>query len=196
LEIPPQYYLKRGYSAKILDEFDVGLCKNPNKPMTGRVVVPVYDNDGKFMVGCSGRAIDDSLPKWKHSHNFSPPNFLYNFWRAKNSIKKTRTAILVEGPGDVWRLEEAGLDNSLALFGCQLHDPQQVILEKSGAMNLVVLLDNDEAGTLGKQYIQKTLSRSYNLFFPNFFAKDVGELSTSQVKEILDPIINNLKDKY
>lgn len=164
--------------------------------MAGRVVVPVYDNDGKFMVGCSGRVIDNIEPKWKHSHNFSTANFLYNFWRAKNSIKKTRTAILVEGPGDVWRLEEAGFDNSLALFGCQLHDPQQVMLEKSGAMNLVVLLDNDEAGTLGEKNIKKTLSRSYNLFFPNFFAKDVGELSTEQVKEILDPIINKLKDKY
>ncbi|NDC71851.1 MAG: hypothetical protein EBZ62_00150, partial [Sphingobacteriia bacterium] len=37
---------------------------------------------------------------------------------------KSHTAIIVESPGNVWRLEENGIHNSVALFGSSLSDRQ------------------------------------------------------------------------
>ena len=129
LIIPAEYYIKRGYSKEILNNYDVGLCKTSDKSMYGRIVVPVYDNSHKFMVGCTGRSIyekcnkcgtyhdpyqqcptKDKLlyhPKWKHSKGFLTQNYLYNYWKAKSHIKEMGLAILVESAGNVWRLEEA-----------------------------------------------------------------------------------------
>ena len=55
LNIPAKYYIDRGFSETTLNKYDVGLCQNPQKPMYNRVVVPVYDNSGKYLVGCTGR---------------------------------------------------------------------------------------------------------------------------------------------
>ena len=57
---------------------------------------------------------------------------------SKEKIRETRTALLVEGQGDVWRMHEAGLINTVGMFGSSLSDAQARILETSGALNIVV----------------------------------------------------------
>ena len=44
LNIPAQYFIDRGFSAQILDRYDVGLCDKKNKEMYGRAVVPYISN--------------------------------------------------------------------------------------------------------------------------------------------------------
>ena len=116
----------------------------------------------------------------------------YNY--AKDYIKESGVAILVEGPGDVWRLEEAGIHNSLAVFGSSLTDSQQIILESSGALCLVLLFDTDSAGTKAKEKVQSSLSRMFNILNPDFPEgyKDIGEMKTEEVKEFLVPILEKL----
>ncbi len=46
LRIPSQYFLNRGFSADVLDKYDVGDCISNNKEMSNRAVVPIYDIDG------------------------------------------------------------------------------------------------------------------------------------------------------
>ena len=48
INIPAEYYLGRGYSEETLETFDIGTCFAKNKPMSGRVVVPIYDEDYKI----------------------------------------------------------------------------------------------------------------------------------------------------
>jgi 5S rRNA maturation endonuclease (ribonuclease M5) len=218
LLIPATYYLERGFSRAILDSYDVGYCKNSSKEMFGRVVVPIYDKAGNNMVGCTGRSIfkqceackayhepQGTCPepeyrwlasKWRHSKNFNTSSYLYNLWRAGESIKSTGVILLVEGPGDVWKLEENGIHNSVALFGCELTDEQQVLLETSGAMSVVLLLDKDKAGEAGIGEIVKRLRRSYHLDVPTLPCKDPGELTATQMQECLIPIINKLSRRF
>lgn len=213
LQIPALYYLDRGYSLDILKKYDVGLCNKPNREMSNRVVVPIYDTDHKLMIGCTGRSIytrcevclsfhDDQIScpdltsrylysKWKHSHNFKSQNTLYNIWYAKEHIQKTGCAILVESPGNVWRLEEAGIHNSVGLFGCNLSDRQKIILDSSGAMSLVILTDNDEAGKQAAKVIEKKCSNTYRIYIPQITKEDIGEMSVS---EIHDTILSFLKE--
>ena len=213
LSIPAQYFIDRRYSSEILRKYDVGLCEKSGKEMSARVVVPIYDNDYQYMVGCSGRSVfeqckrcgsyhnpNQSCPeenqrwiysKWRHSKDFKSQNHLYNFWFAKEHIMSSATAIIVESPGNVWRLEENGIHNSVAIFGSSMSDRQKVLLDSSGAMNLVVLTDNDEAGKKASEQIIKKCNRTYNLYNINMSHNDVASMST---QEILSEIVPKLKE--
>ena len=93
------------------------------------------------------------MPKWLNSKGFNSGACLYNYWNAKDHISETSTAILVEGQGDVWRLDEAGIYNVVGMFGCSLGGQQRLILERSGALKLVVMTDADEAGQKARDKI-------------------------------------------
>lgn len=206
-------FVKRGWSKEVLDKYDVGLCVDPKKPMCNRVVVPVYDDKHSWCVGVTGRSIFDKcqkcglyhdgncpekkhsfhFSKWRNSDNFARESYLYNYWYAKDIISREGVAAIVEGPGEIWRLEEAGIRCGLGVFGSTLTDRQQVILEKSGAMTVIVLMNNDEAGKLGSQKIQEALHRSYRLVFPKIPTNDLGDLLPADVASLLNPIIQKHK---
>lgn len=211
LIIPSEYYIKRGYSAKILNKFDVGKYQIPNDRMENRIIVPVYDDTQTF-IGCAARSIFDACPrcelyhggqcpqtqeeqyratKWVNSSGFSRNHYLYNYWHSKPFIKDTGVAVIVEGPGDVWRLEEAGIHNSVALFGVVLGQQQREILEKSGAFTLIVLTDNDKAGKTSRETLKESCGKLFTLVFPEIEKKDVGETSVEVIKEDLKPYIES-----
>ncbi len=194
LQRPVDFYLKRGFLEETLDTFDVGICINSNKLMYNRVVVPVYDDSHQYMVGCVGRSLEDnpSTQKWINSKGFNSGAHLYNYWMAKKEISRTETIVLVEGQGDVWRLWEAGIRNAVGMFGCHLTDYQQISIEKSGAMNIVVLTDNDEAGIKAASSIKEKCGRLFNLHFPQLPKKDVGDMSTDEIEEQLKPQIASI----
>lgn len=211
MKVPAPYYLHRGYTANILDKYDVGFYSKEN-----RVLVPVYDPSYKWAVGFTGRSIFDKCDKcgywhdpkglcphtieeqvnsakWKNSRGFEAANHLYNYWFARESILATSTIILVEGPGDVWKLEEAGIHNAVALFGVDITEEQLALLEASWAMNVIVLLDNDKAGETAAKEIKKKLGRTHRLYFPTFDGKDVGELQTDNITQEIAPTIEQIK---
>ena len=207
LIIPAQYFINRGFSAKILDKYDVGLCDKKEKEMYNRAVAPIYDIDHKYMVGCTGRSIfnkctlcesyhDENnscpseedrwkFPKWKHNYQFKSQNHLYNIWFAKTKILETTKVILVESPGNVWRLEECGIQNSVALFGANLSDRQKMLLDGSGAMTIITIMDNDDAGQKAASLIKDKCKNTYNIMNINISKPDIAEMSEEEInKEI------------
>lgn len=208
LKIPAEYYLRKGYSAEIIDKYDIGFCDTPNSEMYGRTVIPVYDEKGQFLIGCTGRSIfekceececyhDQTTPgacpvnknkysKWRH--NFESRHYLYNYWFAYPTINKTSSALLVESPGNVLKLEMAGIHNSLGMFGNTLKAEQKFLLERAGVMDLHILLDNDEAGRRGRQIIEEECSLYYNLHFIDLpdGVNDVGEMAIEDIKTLLN----------
>lgn len=215
LEIPAKYYIHRGFSASTLDKYDVGLYNRYE-----RVVVPVYDDQYNYAVGFTSRSIHERcdkcgywhnpnqpcLPadqafrqhcKWRHSENFNAAQWLYNYWFAKRHIEETGVAILVEGPGDVWRLEEAGIKNSVAMFGVDLAEEQMNILEMSGALSVIVMLDNDEAGQTAQQDIEKKLRRIFRLHFPTLSGTDVGDnLNRDELSGTAKRLVNQTRESF
>lgn len=186
LSIPAQYYIGRNYTPEVLESFDVGECLVENQPMSGRVVVPIYDEDDNY-VGCVGRSIKEHLhPKWLHSQGFTK-NILYGLNLAKKRILETRTVAVVEGQGDVWRAFEAGLDFTVGIFGCSLNEDQLMLLEQSGALNMVILTDQDDAGNKAAEQIIKKCGRRFNYIRPTWSTKDIGDLTVEQIKEEILP---------
>tara|TARA_R110002020_G_scaffold107583_9_gene249679 strand:+ start:15350 stop:16357 length:1008 start_codon:yes stop_codon:yes gene_type:complete len=194
LDIPSKYYIDRGYKEETLDRFDVGLCKDQRKQMRNRVVVPVYDDTYSYMVGCVGRKTtnNETHSKWINSKSFHSGSYLYGYWISKSYIRDLKTIILVEGQGDVWRLYESGIKNSVGMFGCSLSDSQLFILESSGALNVVVLSDSDEAGEKAKQSIKNKCERMFKLHFPDIPTKDVGDMPIDSIREILVPQLKGM----
>lgn len=215
LTFPAHYFVDRGFSEKVLDKFDVGVPMRPKAASRNRVVVPVYDRD-QYLIGFSGRSIfnqcsvcaahhmqgsscpmtqleRDLCSKWRHS-NFNASAMLYNFYGAEPYIKQSGTAILVEGPGDVWRLEEAGIHNAIAMFGSSLHDDQQSLISKTGALSLILLLDSDDAGITGTKQILEKFRRNFNFYTPNLEEKDVGDMKLSAITDKIKPILDRIKE--
>lgn len=210
LVLPAEYYVKRGFSERVLDKFDVGFCNKTKTPMYMRVVVPVYKDN--LMVGCVGRSINPECKicrkyhlknkmcptnkieerwaeKWINSEGFTSGNYFYNLWNAIDAIKSAGSAILVEGQGDIWRLDEAGIFNGLGMFGCNLTDEQITILEGLPISDLYLALDSDEAGIQGKEAIVKRLSRYYNIHSIDLQNKDIGDTPIEEVKQIFRGIV-------
>jgi len=217
LQIPAEYFLRRGFSAKILNDYDVGLCSSQGKEMCGRIVVPVYDEDKKGFVACTGRSIyseckkcflyhnpdlqcptNDPLryikySKWRNNSNSNLNSYLYNYWNSKKYIRKTKTVILVEGPPDIWKLEELGIKNAVAMFGVDLTDYQQIVLETSGALSVIILTDMDNPGRLAAEKIKNQLDKSYKVYIPSLSVKDPGELNETILNKELLPIIKEVE---
>jgi 5S rRNA maturation endonuclease (ribonuclease M5) len=211
LNIPSQYFIDRGFSKDILDKYDVGDCISANKEMSNRAVVPIYDQYYTSMIGCTGRSIyskcdkckafhlsDENCPteenawkmsKWKHSSGFKTQDSLYNFWFAQEYIKESGSVILVESPGNVWRLEENNIHNSVALFGSNLSDRQKTLLDMSGAMNIIVIMDNDEAGEKARDQIDKKCNRTYNIKHIKINKNDIAELTSLEIKNQIERYI-------
>ena len=209
LQIPAKYYIDRGYDPAILDKYDIGLCLSKGKEMFGRVVAPIYDNDYTTMIGCTGRSVFDKCEncksyhnqaykcpdknnqwkysKWKHSFNFKSQSCLYNYWFAKQYIQETGKVILVESPGNVWRLEENGIHNSVAMFGSNLSDKQLSLLDSAGAMTIIILTDNDQAGMDAQKTILNKCQKTHRIFSPKISKNDVGDMTKDEIqREIID----------
>jgi hypothetical protein len=214
VKLPALYYVERGYSPEILDTFDVGLCVNRKSKMYGRVVVPIYDRDYRMVVGLIGRSIhsqcsqcylyhDPTLPcpvsegdylqacKWRCSDGFTDKNHFYNFWRSRGPISKSRCMVLVEGPGDVWRLEEAGIKVAVATFGNKISDAQRIEIQCSRALHFILVRDRGKGGDAFVEQAKPILSRYGSFQVIELTAKDVGEMEASEVRRLLLPIVES-----
>ena len=71
---------------------------------------------------------------------------LYGLDLARESIRKTRSAVLVEGYFDVIGLHQAGVKNAVAVCGTALTPEHVELLERCDCREVVILFDGDLAG--------------------------------------------------
>jgi DNA primase len=114
----------------------------------GRVVIPIFDINGK-VIGFGGRAMGkDVLPKYINSSEspvFSKRSVLYGLNRAKREIADRDEAIIVEGYFDLISLHRAGIENAVATLGTSVTE-EQIARLRNYSENITLMLDGDEAG--------------------------------------------------
>ena len=113
-----------------------------------RIMFPIFETGGK-VAGFGGRTIN---PSDEAKYINSPASLIYdkgkmfyNLYNAQNSIRKTKTAILVEGYLDVIGLFSKEFDNAIAPLGTSLTE-KQVRTLKNYADKVTILFDGDNAG--------------------------------------------------
>lgn len=213
LQADQVYYPNRGVSPEIIAKYHISFCNIRGKQMYKRAFFPILDVTGRYVVGWSGRSIYNECndcglrhhpdrvvcpdpeyrslyTKWKHSKGLRGELCLYNSWYAKPFIGKTGTAIVCEGPGDVWAYEAAGIRNSVALLGLSISKQQRLILQNAGALTLICTFDNDEAGKTAMDRIKEDLQHYFRIFCvtPDT-ANDVGDMSVNDIARKIGPVL-------
>ena len=113
----------------------------------GRLLFPIHDLRGR-VVAFGGRTLGDGQPKYLNSPEspvYHKGQLLYHLHAAKQAIRTTERAILVEGYFDVLRVAMAGHEEVIAPLGTGLSAEQAALLRKYTA-HVVLLYDSDEAG--------------------------------------------------
>ena len=112
-----------------------------------RLMFPIADRRGDI-VGFGGRALGDDPAKYMNSPQtaaFDKGGVLYGLNLARESIRESGVAVVVEGYMDAIAAHEHGFTNVIASMGTALTE-QQVSMLRSSADSFVLALDPDVAG--------------------------------------------------
>lgn len=215
LQPDPQYLLDRGFDLEILRKYEVGFWSRVGTYMHDRVVVPVRDHDG-HLVGYTGRTVHTKeyfekrglmYSKWVHGRHYNhwpkrgdlfTSSILFNLYRAKKYIDSHHKIILVEGPLDGMRLEEAGIYNWVATLGTNFCHAHRTLLIKYGVKEVFVAYDADDPskykdnqspGDKGWQRMQRIVGDLFTLHRVQLPpGSDCGDLSVEQAQFIFKDI--------
>jgi DNA primase len=112
-----------------------------------RITFPIANESGKIIAfGC--RALGDDMPKYLNSPEtpiYSKSNVLYHLDRAKEGLRRSDFAVLVEGYMDAIAVARAGISNVVASCGTSLAEPQIKLLARF-TRRVIVNYDPDTAG--------------------------------------------------
>jgi len=143
-------FSKKGYKDSLLQ--DLGLIAKSGEQVydvfQNRIMFPIHDLEG-HVVGFTARCyLFDMTPKYlntRETYLFKKGSILFNYHRAKETIRIHKQVIVVEGNMDAIRLSSVGIKNVVALMGTSLTREQMEAFKKLRSQ-VILMLDNDTAG--------------------------------------------------
>jgi len=116
--------------------------------MRGRIVLPIMDESGR-VIGFGGRAMaPQAQPKYLNTPDtplYHKSSTLYGLAFAKEALRRSSRAILVEGYFDAIAAHAAGVAGTVAVLGTSLTE-QQLKLLRRFVQRLVIVYDEDAGG--------------------------------------------------
>ena len=183
------YLTKKGFKEE--DIFLAGLTIKKEKGIgfydrfRGRIIFPINDVLGNT-VGFTGRVLEkpqdikeEDVPKYVNTPQtliYDKSRVLYGLDKAKNSIKKEKLAVIVEGNMDCLSSHQVDVKNVVASSGTAL-TLEQVKLLKRYTNNLAIAFDMDPAGEdAAKRGIDQALAQEMEIKVIQLsFGKDPDE---------------------
>lgn len=215
LQPDPVYLINRGFDIDVLRKYEAGFWSRLGTYMHDRVVFPVRDHEG-YLVGYTGRTVHPEsyfekrgliYSKWVHGKHYNKwpqrgdlftSSILFNLFRAKKYLEPHKRLILVEGPLDGMKLEEAGIHNWVATLGTNFCQAHRTLLMKYGVKQLYVAYDNDDPakykdnqspGEKGWERIHRIVGNLFELHKVQLPPdSDCGELDIEQLQSIFKDI--------
>jgi DNA primase len=167
-----------------------------------RVTFPISNESGKIVAfGC--RALGDDMPKYLNSPEtpiYSKSNVLYHLDRAKEALRRSDFAVLVEGYMDAIGVARAGISNVVASCGTSLAEPQIKLLARF-TRRVIVNYDPDTAGqTATERSISLLLEHDFEVRVlalpgkadPDKFIREQGAESYVKVLKEAPPYVDYL----
>lgn len=114
-----------------------------------RLIIPIYDDQGR-VVGFGGRALtDEDKPKYLNSPEtqvYVKNRILYGLFQAKEAIRQSKYAVVMEGYFDVISAHWAGIPQAVGSCGTALTENHLKLLTRFGAETVYLAFDSDDAG--------------------------------------------------
>lgn len=183
---------KRGFSPEEIEQAGLAIYSEDRKSwydrFRSRIIFPIMDNNGR-VIGFGGRAFGNSQTDPKEAKYINTPQtliydksrVLYGFSEAKESIRKSRTAVIVEGYMDCILSHQAGVKNTIAVSGTALTREQLRTLRRL-AERIITSFDTDEAG-------DSATRRSLNLIYEFGFDTHIALIPSG--KDPADTVAQN-----
>tara|TARA_B100000287_G_scaffold274048_1_gene258077 strand:+ start:3112 stop:4047 length:936 start_codon:yes stop_codon:yes gene_type:complete len=185
-----EYWENRGVSKLTLDLFEGGVVKNGT--MADRYVFPIF-NSKRELIGVTGRYIKEipkgkNFPKWLHRGRTS--EWKYPLQLNYQIIKERKELILVESIGDMLALWEAGIKNTLVVFGLNLSPSLISLLIKLDPNKIFISFnddsDNNNAGNKGIELAFNKLKSYFDLCQLQIALptrNDFGDMTPQEISE-------------
>ncbi len=181
---------------------DVGLIKNeeqgPQDRFWNRILFPINNTQG-VPVGFGGRSLsNEHQPKYLNSPGtvlYNKSKILFNLDKARQSITRTQSALLVEGYMDVLMLHQNGVENVIASSGTSLSEEHAGLLKRY-TPEVVIVFDGDVSGLQAAQRgLQRLIAEGIRVRIalmpagddPDSFIKENG---ADVFNEVIDKAIN------
>ena len=127
---------------------EAGLASRGGRDLfRNRLVFPIADERGQVL-GFGGRALGDATPKYLNTPEtglYHKSTALFGIDQAREGLRESRVAVVVEGYFDVLAAHAAGVGNAVASSGTALTREQVRILARH-ADRAVLCFDGDSAG--------------------------------------------------
>ncbi len=132
-----------------------------------RIIFPFAGPDGHIL-GFGGRALtsttsESSGPKYLNGPEtplFKKSRVLFGIDKARDTIRRTRAAILVEGYVDVLALHQAGFSSTVGACGAGVTDDHVQLLRRCGCEQVTLLFDGDATGVAAPTEAGRVLFRA------------------------------------
>ena len=184
LEAFPRIYMhpylrKRGFKGDV-----VLLHQTRWDEEEARIVFPLSSLGGPPM-GATGRATKPDAKKWYHYWNASVGSCLYQ------PVDTLAVNIIVEGIFDCMWLNQHGYPGTVALLGSHA-SKKQVQLIKDNTDEVLLFLDNDEAGRRGAHDLARELRSSVKVRFAKYPEEgtDPQELKEYELHQAINESMN------
>jgi DNA primase len=154
------YLAERGLTLETIVDFGVGFCAKGM--MADRIAIPIHNSEGK-VVAYAGRfpgEPSEENPKYKLPAGFRKSQELFNIDRAAKEPVEV-TMVIVEGFFGCMKLHQHGCRRVVALMGSTMSAAQEELIRKhtDSRSQVIVMLDEDEAGRAGREDIATRLSK-------------------------------------
>lgn len=164
------YYEGRKITRASVDKFKLGYSE-----LRDMVTIPVHSPDS-LLLGFVGRSVEGK--DFKNTPGLPKGKTLFNL----NRVKSSKNVYVVESSFDAIRLDQCGFA-AVATLGSNVSNFQIDLLKKY-FNDIIVIADNDAAGsTMATKLQDKLKSRVSTLSLPQQY-KDVGDMEDAEIKAL------------
>jgi DNA primase len=165
-----RYYQGRLITKASVQKFQLGYSDKMDM-----VTIPVHAPDG-MCVGFVGRSIEGK--EFKNSSKLPKSKTLFNLHRVKTS----RVVYVVESSFDAIRLDQCDMP-AVATLGASVNSTQIDLLQKY-FNEIIVIADNDEAGSGMKDRLVQKLGKRITVINLDKKYKDIGDMDDESIKSL------------
>ena len=164
------YYKYRKISSVSVAKFELGYSEKQDM-----ITIPVHSPDG-LCVGFVGRSVEGK--EFKNTPGLPKSKILFNLHRIKNSDR----VYVVESACNAIRFDQCGVP-AVATLGSNVSNFQTDLLKKY-FNNIILIADNDEAGSNMKKRLTEKLGSRLSTIELDGIYKDIGDMNDEDIKNL------------